>query len=197
MSFDGGEFESWLEDGLGKALNAQTGPSPLATQASYHAAYLSGGVGLSFSSSIVTALTSKLAAGAATTVLVVGGGTAVAATAATGSLNPTDWGQFISQTVVPNCKDQAASAGLHGIGQCVSSIARLHGQEVASAARHHGASDARDNRGHEEATEGRKNGAENGHGQGNGKENGENGQGNGSSGQGNGNSQGHGAPPKH
>jgi hypothetical protein len=170
MSFDGGDFESWLDQGLGKALNAQAGPSPLATQASYHAAYLSGGVGMSsFGAQVVAALTSKVAIGGATAAIIVGGGTAAAA-AAGGSANPTNWGQFISQTVVPNCKDQAASAGMHGIGQCVSSIARLHGQEVASAARHHGSGEgtvhgkASEARGREEAGEAGQNGAENGSG---------------------------------
>ncbi len=144
MSFDGGDFESWLEQGLNRALNTHSGPSPLATQASYHAAFVSGGAGLSLSSLITASLTSKLAAGAATATLIVGGGTVAAATAATGSANPSDWGQYISQTVVPACKAQLAS-GEHGIGDCVASIARQHGEEVASAARHHQATEAKEN----------------------------------------------------
>lgn len=200
MPFDGGDFESWLEQGLDRALGAHPAPTPLASQAGYHAAYLSGGFGVSsFGSSVVAALTSKAALAGATAAIVVGGGTAVAATTASGSANPTNWGQYISQTVVPTCKEQAASAGLHGIGACVSSIARTHGQAVASAARHHGASDARDNdqKGdHGKASEARANhptgkSSDNpgqGHSDGNG---------NGGSGQGNSSSNGHGPTGKH
>ncbi len=155
MSFEGGDFDGWLERGLDRALNAQSGPSPLATQASYHAASISGGTGVSFGTSVVSALTSKLVAGTATAALVVGGGTVVAATAATGSANPTNWGQFISQTVVPDCKASAAKSGHHGIGACVSSIAREHGEAVSSAARHHGATEAHQN--HGKASEARDN----------------------------------------
>ena len=99
MPFDGGDFESWLEQGLDRALSAHPAPSPLATQAGYHAAYLSGGIGLtSFGSSVVAALTSKAAIAGTTAALVVGGGTAVAAGTASGSVNPSNLGQYISQT---------------------------------------------------------------------------------------------------
>jgi hypothetical protein len=126
---DGIQFEQWLEDHLQRALSARPGPSPLATQASYHAASLTGGT-MSLTSSIVTALTSKAAVGVTAAVLVVGGGTAAAGIAATGSANPGDWNMGVSQAV-QNCKDRLAS-GEHGIGQCVASYARHHGASAAA-----------------------------------------------------------------
>jgi hypothetical protein len=60
----------------------------------------------------------------------------VAGVATTGSLNPVDWGQQVSQHVAA-CK-QDLTSGQHGIGQCVSDFANTHGSAVASAARHQG-----------------------------------------------------------
>ena len=60
----------------------------------------------------------------------------VAAAATTGSLNPTVWGQQVTQQVA-SCKAQLAD-GQHGIGDCVSTFANQHGQAVASSARQHG-----------------------------------------------------------
>ena len=53
---------------------------------------------------------------------------AVAATevAITGSINPLNWGQQVTQQV-DACKASAVRLGVHGIGQCVSSFARQHG----------------------------------------------------------------------
>jgi hypothetical protein len=42
--------------------------------------------------------------------------------AITGSLNPTNWGQQVTQQV-GTCKASAAALGLHGIGECVSDFA--------------------------------------------------------------------------
>ena len=60
----------------------------------------------------------------------------VAGAATTGSLNPTVWGQQMTQQVA-SCKAQLAD-GQHGIGDCVSTFANQHGQAVASSARQHG-----------------------------------------------------------
>jgi len=60
----------------------------------------------------------------------------VAGAATTGSLNPTVWGQQVTQQVA-SCKAQLAD-GQHGIGDCVSTFANQHGQAVASSARQHG-----------------------------------------------------------
>jgi hypothetical protein len=59
---------------------------------------------------------------------------AVAATevAQTGSLNPLNWGQQVTQQVNA-CKASAERLGVHGIGQCVASFARTHGKAVSAA----------------------------------------------------------------
>lgn len=59
---------------------------------------------------------------------------AVAATevATTGSLNPLNWGQQVTQQVNA-CKASAERLGVHGIGQCVASFARTHGKTVSAS----------------------------------------------------------------
>ena len=78
------------------------------------------------------ALTLKLLTGVAVAAAAV----TVAGAATTGSLNPSDWGQKVTQQVA-DCKKKLAD-GQHGIGDCVSSFATQHGPAVASAARQHG-----------------------------------------------------------
>jgi spermidine/putrescine-binding protein len=95
---------------------------------------------MSFFSSITAGASTKAAAGLATAALVVGGGS-VAATAASGSSNPTVWGQYISGTVVKDCKDNLAD-GAHGIGQCVSAIAKTHGAAERAARAKNGKADS-------------------------------------------------------
>src|SRR5438094_6323671 len=75
------------------------------------------------------ALSLKLLTGVAVAAAAV----TVAGAATTGSLNPSDWGQQVSQRVA-ECKAQLAD-GHHGIGDCVSSFAKQHGAVVASDAR--------------------------------------------------------------
>lgn len=67
---------------------------------------------------------------------------AVAATevATTGSLNPLNWGQQVTQQVNA-CKASAERLGVHGIGQCVASFARTHGKEVSASHKPEGAGD--------------------------------------------------------
>ena len=59
---------------------------------------------------------------------------AVAATevATTGSVNPLNWGQQVKQQV-SDCKASAERLGVHGIGQCVASFARQHGDTVSDS----------------------------------------------------------------
>jgi len=85
---------------------------------------LLGGAGAAIGIKILTGIA---VAAAATTV-------AVAATevAITGSINPTNWGSQVT-TVVNECKASAARLGVHGIGQCVSSFARTHGDTVSDS----------------------------------------------------------------
>ena len=87
---------------------------------------LLGGAGAALGVKIVTGF--AVAALAATA--------AVAATevALTGSINPTNWGQQVKEEVA-DCKASAARLGVHGIGQCVSSFARQHGDAVSDSAK--------------------------------------------------------------
>jgi hypothetical protein len=78
------------------------------------------------------ALAMKLVSGVAVAAAAV----TVAGASATGSLDPTVWGQQVSQRV-QQCQDTLAD-GKHGIGDCVSAFAKTHGPGVASDARHHG-----------------------------------------------------------
>jgi hypothetical protein len=110
------------------------------------------------------ALTVKLLTGVAAAAAAV----TVAGAVTTGSVNPVIWGQTITQTV-ETCKDNLANTGDHGVGQCVSAVARTHGAQVASAARQHG--------------------------NGNGNGNGSNGSGNGPNGHANSRSTSHPTPP--
>lgn len=83
---------------------------------------LLGGAGAAIGVKILTGIA---VAAAATTF-------AVAATevAITGSINPANWGQQVT-TQVNACKASAERLGVHGIGQCVASFARQHGDTVS------------------------------------------------------------------
>lgn len=85
---------------------------------------LLGGAGAAIGIKILTGVA---VAAAATTI-------AVAATevANTGSVNPLNWGHQVV-TVVNECKASAERLGVHGIGQCVSSFARTHGDTVSDS----------------------------------------------------------------
>ena len=85
---------------------------------------LLGGAGAAIGVKILTGIA---VAAAATTF-------AVAATevAITGSVNPTNWGQQVT-TQVNACKASAERLGVHGIGQCVASFARTHGDTTSNS----------------------------------------------------------------
>lgn len=131
------DFEDWLGRELQRTLGPVRGPSPRASQAAFRAASRArGGTLMAIKSGIVTAVTSKAAAGAAALAVAAGGGAAVA-TAATGSANPTNWGQAVVQAV-QGCKQQvrsdgAAGKGSENVGRCVSAFARQHGEQQRSA----------------------------------------------------------------
>ena len=80
-------------------------------------------------------------AGAALTLKVLAGAVAAAAAvtvggaAATGSVNPANWGTAVTQRV-QTCKDNLANSGGHGIGPCVSPS--THGAAVSGKAHHQG-----------------------------------------------------------
>jgi len=151
---DGLDLERLLEQQLQQAAGKLQGPSPFAGQSAYHAAFAAGGLALSPISSILAFVTTKTAIAAAAATIVVGG--AAVGTVATGSPNPTVWGQAVV-TAVQGCKTaeatldatasgartkgSQASAARQNVGQCVSAFASQHG--AAERAKH--ASDAREN----------------------------------------------------
>jgi hypothetical protein len=151
---DGLDLDRLLSQELQQAAGKLQGPSPFAGQSAYHAAFAAGGLALSPISSILAFVTTKTAIAAAAATIVVGG--AAVGTVATGSTNPTDWGQAVVAAVQgcktaeatldatasgPRTKGSQASAARQNVGQCVSALARQHG--AAQRALH--ASDAREN----------------------------------------------------
>jgi len=127
----GGEFD--LDDQLERELRSQVGglrgPNPAVSQSAYHA-FAAGGNKMTWKHRAVAGL-------AAAALAVIGG--AVAAAAATGSTDPGVWGETVTQAVT-TCKDNLKD-GQHGIGQCVSAVAKTHGP--AERAQHSEASEAR------------------------------------------------------
>ena len=86
------------------------------------------------------ALGAKFITGFAVAALAVAGAGVTTEVATTGSINPNDWGQQVSQQV-QTCKDTLRASGVRGIGQCVSAFASQHGKAVSAE---HRASNARD-----------------------------------------------------
>ena len=112
------------------------------------------------------AIAAKLATGFAVAALAAAGAGVMTEVATTGSLNPNDWGQQVTQQVT-TCKDTLRASGVRGIGQCVSAFARQHGpleraQHASGARTNHG-------KGHDNGNNDNKgnsgNGNSNGHGQ--------------------------------
>ena len=85
------------------------------------------------------ALGMKLATGVAVAAFAAAAAGVATEVAVTGSLNPSNWGQSVTQAV-QTCKDTLRASGTRGIGPCVSAIAKQHGQQQS-----HKASDARGN----------------------------------------------------
>lgn len=75
------------------------------------------------------ALGLKIATGFAIAALAATAAVAATEVALTGSINPTNWGKQVKEEVA-DCK-AALAPGQHGIGQCVSSFARQHGDAVS------------------------------------------------------------------
>jgi hypothetical protein len=119
------DFEREMEYELHRILDPMTGgPIPFRRpmQPGGSMKRLLGGAGAAIGIKILTGIA---VAAAATTI-------AVAATevATTGSVNPLNWGQQVT-TQVNACKASAERLGVHGIGQCVASFARTHGDTVS------------------------------------------------------------------
>ena len=123
---DMNDFERELENELLRILDPMTaGTIPawrVTTPSGGTVKRLLGGAGAALGVKILTGF--AVAAAAATF--------AAAATevAITGSINPLNWGQQVTQQV-DACKASAARLGVHGIGQCVSSFARQHGDATS------------------------------------------------------------------
>jgi hypothetical protein len=127
---------------------------------------LLGGAGAAVGLKILTGI-----AAAAAAITVAGAATEVATT---GSLNPNDWGQQVTQQV-QTCKDTLRASGTRGIGQCVSQFAKQHGATVsdtkASGARANGNANGKTkgNSSTNPNSHGKNKGNANGHGNGNGQ----------------------------
>jgi len=122
------DFEDWLSRQTHLALESERGPRPRPDQARYRNASMSRGrVDVMTIKGIGAALGLNAVAGGAAIVLAAG---AAAGTMATGSMNPVNWGQRISETVV-QCKQQVEAKGQpRNVGQCVSAIAKQHGEQI-------------------------------------------------------------------
>ena len=124
---DMNNFEQEMEHELHRILDPMTaGPIPFRrpVQPGVSMKRLLGGAGAAIGIKILTGIA---VAAAATTF-------AVAATevAITGSVNPANWGQQVTKQV-DACKASAERLGVHGIGQCVASFARTHGDTVSDS----------------------------------------------------------------
>ncbi|HEY1455053.1 MAG TPA: hypothetical protein VGG31_01035, partial [Candidatus Dormibacteraeota bacterium] len=85
---------------------------------------LLGGAGAALGLKVLTGI-----AAAAAAITVAGAATEIATT---GSVNPQDWGNQVSQQVQA-CKDTLRASGTRGIGQCVSQFAKQHGAAVRAS----------------------------------------------------------------
>jgi hypothetical protein len=124
------------------------------------------------------ALGLKLATGVAVAAFAAAAAGVATEVAVTGSLNPSNWGQSVTQAV-QTCKDTLRASGTRGIGPCVSAIAKQHGQQVSDS---HKASDARGNGKDKGKSDGKSQDKGKSDGNGNGNGNGHKSQGSGGSG---------------
>lgn len=123
-------FDGLLEKELHRQVGGLSGPSSQVTKSAYHAAFLQGET-MTHLSSLTALASSKAAAGLAVAGLAVGGVSAAAAVG-TGSPNPAVWGKTVVAAVA-TCKADVLKAGDHGIGQCVSKVAKEKGDAVRAA----------------------------------------------------------------
>jgi hypothetical protein len=119
----GDDLDQLLDQELHRRSGRRLGPTPEFDQAGYYSAFFAED---KRSSTSITPTMLKTAAGLVTATLLASAGAAVAF-AATGSPNPAVWGQTVS-AAVSNCRDQLAE-GEHGVGQCVSAVAKQKGAE--------------------------------------------------------------------
>jgi hypothetical protein len=122
------DFERELEDELHRIVDPMTaGPVPMR-----RATATSGGAMKRLLGGAGAALGLKIATGFAVAALAATAAVAATEVAITGSINPANWGQQVKEEVA-DCKASAARLGVHGIGTCVSSFARQHGDAVSDS----------------------------------------------------------------
>ncbi|HXA41764.1 MAG TPA: hypothetical protein VNV65_02505 [Candidatus Solibacter sp.] len=126
-SKNGFDLDRQLRSAVRKQGGAGKGPSPHSSQAAYHLAFMAASRPRRFSS-LRLATSPKMLAGLAAAVLAVGGGSLAYAAAATGSSDPAVWGKTVT-AAVEQCKDQLTN-GIHGIGECVSKVAKQNGEDA-------------------------------------------------------------------
>jgi hypothetical protein len=120
------DFEREIEDELHRIVDPMTaGPIPIR-----RATVSSGGPMKRLLGGAGAALGVKIATGFAIAAMAATAAVAATEVALTGSINPTNWGQQVKEEVA-DCKASAARLGVHGVGQCVSSFARQHGDAVS------------------------------------------------------------------
>jgi cytochrome c2 len=93
---------------------------------------------MSLLSGLPAVVASKAVVGFTVATLAVAGAGAVTATAATGSPNPAVWGKTVTDAVT-SCRNDLKD-GVHGIGPCVSTVAKRNGKQESGQ---HSASSAR------------------------------------------------------
>jgi hypothetical protein len=134
------DFERFLDSQLQTRLGELAGPTTDHRRAAYHLA-ATGSASWFGVAGARRMPASRAAVALVTAALALVAGSAVAAAAVTGSSDPGVWGRTVTQAVA-ECKDHLAD-GEHGIGQCVSEVARRHG-EAQKEAHGNGGSDNQD-----------------------------------------------------
>jgi hypothetical protein len=119
-------LDDLLEQELERSVGHLQGPKPEFNQSAYYRDFIAGANHRSTFSLLPTAGLAKAAVGLVAAAFVAGGGVVVAV-ASTGSADPEVWGKTVSAAVA-NCKDQQTE-GQHGIGQCVSAVAKQKAEQ--------------------------------------------------------------------
>ena len=127
MTFEDGDLDRMLGDQMARHVAANPVPAALQAQPRYHAALISGGSAMTPLGHVASLVSAKAATGIAAATLAVAGAGAGGAAALTGSTSPAVWGRTVTAAVA-SCKADL-KPGEHGIGQCVSAVARQNGAE--------------------------------------------------------------------
>ena len=121
----GPNLDDLLGQELERSLGHLQGPRAQFQQSAYYRVFFAeGDQSSAFPSPRAFAL-AKVGAGLGAAALVAGG-SVVVAIASTGSADPGVWGKTVSSAVA-SCKDQQTE---HGIGQCVSAVAKQKGEQA-------------------------------------------------------------------